>query len=200
MVRVGISVEGQTEEIFIKKVLAPYLANKNIFITPICMNGDVNLDRVRSELKKIANNFDFLTTFYDFYGFKRIEEKETKISLEEKISLSVNEDIRKRLIPFVQMYEFEGILFSCPKSFSLVMRQNNIELWAQEVLKDFGGDPEKINNSPQTAPSKRILAVVSKYRKTTHGPMIANEIGIEKIRELCSGFDGWITKLEALKK
>lgn len=199
MVRVGISVEGQTEEIFVKKVLAPYFANKHIYMTPICMNGDVNIDRVASELKKISNSFDFMTTFYDFYGFKRIEINETKASLENKIAQSVNEDIRNRLIPFVQMYEFEGILFSCPKTFAVVMRQKDIEGWAQKVLQEFNGNPEKINNSPQTAPSKRIMAV-TRYRKTTHGPLIAEQIGVEKMRQKCLGFDHWVSKIESLKE
>ena len=71
MVRVGISVEGTTEERFVEMVLSPYLAQKNIYITPISMNGDVKLDRVKNELKKIGNSFDYVTTFYDFYGFRK---------------------------------------------------------------------------------------------------------------------------------
>ncbi|MBH0027758.1 DUF4276 family protein [Pseudoalteromonas sp. SWN29] len=197
MVRIGISVEGQTEEIFVKKVLAPYLAQKNLFMTPICMQGDVNIDKVRSELKKIANNFDYVTTFYDFYGFKNKVAGETKLSLEMRILNAVGENIRGRLIPFVQMYEFEGILFSCPKSFALIMRQANLKEWADGLLQEFRGDPEKINNSPQTAPSKRIMSVV-RYRKTTHGPRIAEAIGVEAIRNKCSGFNEWLHKIEKI--
>ena len=52
MVRIGISVEGTTEERFVEMVLSPYLAQKNIYITPISMNGDVKLDRVKSELDR----------------------------------------------------------------------------------------------------------------------------------------------------
>lgn len=70
MVRIGISVEGTTEERFIKQVLAPYLAAKLIFVVPISMGGDVKLDRVKNELKCMAASFDYVTTFYDFYGFK----------------------------------------------------------------------------------------------------------------------------------
>lgn len=52
MVRVGISVEGVTEERFVKMVLAPYLAHKQIFVTAISIGGDVKLDRIKAELKK----------------------------------------------------------------------------------------------------------------------------------------------------
>ncbi|MFT5260631.1 MAG: hypothetical protein ACI810_002386 [Gammaproteobacteria bacterium] len=52
MVRIGISVEGPTEERFVKAVLAPYLLGKGIYITPISMGGDVSVDRAKGELKK----------------------------------------------------------------------------------------------------------------------------------------------------
>ena len=71
MVRIGISVEGPTEERFIKAVLGPYLLAKGINITPISMGGDVNVDRAKNELKRIANSFEYVTTLYDFYGFKK---------------------------------------------------------------------------------------------------------------------------------
>jgi hypothetical protein len=45
MVRVGISVEGATEERFIKISLTPHLAKKDIFVTPVSMGGNVSIDR-----------------------------------------------------------------------------------------------------------------------------------------------------------
>lgn len=197
MVRVGISVEGTTEEIFVKSVLSPYLALKQIFVSPISMGGDVKLDRVKSELKKIANSFDYVTTFYDFYGFKGIDSSETKASLEQKIIEHVHESIRNKLIPYIQMYEFEGLLFSCPCSIELALNENGVKSWSGTILKDFENNPEAINNSRETAPSKRLIKETG-YRKTTHGPKIAKEIGIEKLREMCIGFNNWLTVLEGL--
>ena len=63
MVRVGISVEGTTEERFVKTVLSPYLSGKQISVTAIPMNGNVKLDRVRAELKKIANSFNAVVEY-----------------------------------------------------------------------------------------------------------------------------------------
>lgn len=201
MVRVGISVEGTTEERFVEMVLSPHLAQKQIYITPISMGGDVKLDRVKSELKKIANSFDYVTTFYDFYGFKGKLEDDTKASLEKKIFEHSHKSIQAKLIPYVQMYEFEGLLFSCPTAMHDQLNQQNsepsVEVWASNVLSQFGSDPEKINDSPQTAPSKRLEANTN-YRKTTHGPNIAKQIGISKLREKCVGFDKWLNNLEQL--
>lgn len=201
MVRVGISVEGTTEERFVQMVLAPYLEQKQVYITPISMGGDVKLDRVKSELKKIANSFDYVTTFYDFYGFKGKLDSDTKASLEQKMHDHAHASIQAKLIPYVQMYEFEGLLFSCPIAMHSALNQpkpqSTVEIWANGILAQFESNPEKINDSPQTAPSKRLESNTN-YRKTTHGPNIAKQIGMQKLREACVGFNDWVTRLEQL--
>jgi hypothetical protein len=53
MVRVGISVEGATEERFIKMSLVPHLAKQGIFVTPVSMGGNVSVDRVRHEINQL---------------------------------------------------------------------------------------------------------------------------------------------------
>jgi len=197
MVRIGISVEGPTEERFVKSVLGPYLAEKQIYMTPVSMGGDVSIDKARSELKQISFSFEYVTTLYDFYGFKKKEAGENKLSLEKKLVDAVHDNVKPKLIPYVQMYEFEGILFSCPESMERGLNEAGSGDWAQEVLNEFAGNPEVINNSVHTAPSKRLEKYTG-YRKTTHGPNIAKEIGIPKVREMCSGFDDWLKKIEAL--
>ena len=199
MVRIGVSVEGPTEERFIKAVLAPYLFTKNINIIPISLGGCVNIDRIKNELKRIAFSFDYVTTLYDFYGFHNKDAGATKDTLESKILDAVHENIKSRLIPYIQMHEFEGLLFSCPQSLSSILVGNSLEQWANNILSDFGHNPEKINDSPETAPSKR-LSKNTNYRKTTHGPNIAKAIGIEKIRKECVGFNAWLEKLEHLQR
>jgi hypothetical protein len=201
MVRVGISVEGTTEERFVQMVLSPYLAQKQVYITPISMGGDVKLDRVKSELKKIANSFDYVTTFYDFYGFKGKLDSDTKANLEQKMHDHAHASIQAKLIPYVQMYEFEGLLFSCPTAMGSVLTQLDfqagVEVWANGILAQFESNPEKINDSPQTAPSKRLESNTN-YRKTTHGPNIAKQIGMQKLRDVCVGFNDWVARLEQL--
>jgi len=77
-----------------------------------------------------------------------------------------------------------------------ILQDEKIELWAKNILDQFNGNPELINDSPETAPSKRLA--VTPYRKTTHGPNIVKEIGLENIRNKCQGFDNWIGLLEEL--
>ena len=198
MVRVGISVEGRTEVRFVVKVLQPYFLDRNIIIEPVDIRGNVSIDRVTHELQKMAFNFDFITTFYDFYGFKGKSKEETKESLELKIKENTTEKIQSKLIPYIQMYEFEGILFSSPDVIAQNLQgENDIFIWAADILKSFGGNPERINDSSQTSPSKR-LENNTNYQKTTHGPNIASQVGITVIRDNCKGFDEWLEKLEKL--
>ena len=95
------------------------------------------------------------------------------------------------------MYEFEGLLFSSPEAIALVLQDESLNAWANNILEDFDNNPEKVNNSTETAPSKRFEKSTN-YRKTTHGPNIAKQIGLVKMRDMCSGFDHWLTTLEGL--
>ena len=58
------------------------------------------------------------------------------------------------------------------------------------------GSPEQINNSPETAPSKRLEKWNGQYGKTTDGIAIAAAIGIVRMREKCPLFDAWLCALE----
>jgi hypothetical protein len=61
-------------------------------------------------------------------------------------------------------------------------------------------EPENINDSSITAPSKRLdILSNNRFKKTTTGITIAKEIGLQKIREKCPIFNEWLTKIENLK-
>jgi hypothetical protein len=197
MVRVGISVEGTTEERFVIQVLSPYLMQKGVFLTPVNLKGDVSVDKARSEVKKLANSFDYVTTLYDFYAFKGKDAGESKSSLEDKMLNAIHASIQPKFIPYVQMYEFEGLLFSCPDSLAEGLNEPSAKLWSESVLKEFSGQPELINNAYETAPSKRLEKNTG-YKKTIHGPLVAQIVGIDKIRSLCGYFDKWLQAIEAL--
>ncbi|KYO55312.1 DUF4276 family protein (plasmid) [Tistrella mobilis] len=94
----------------------------------------------------------------------------------------------------------EGLLFSDVEQFQYVLdgwdagvRQRLIAIRAQFPT------PEDINNSRETAPSRRILAALPDggYNKTEHGPVIAEAIGLATIRRHCPQFDAWVARLEA---
>lgn len=197
MTRVLISVEGKSEFNFVKEVLMPYFATRNVFIKVQNMKGNVSLDRITGMLNSLIHNYDFVTTLYDFYGFKKrgLFEGETKESLEKKIKDKIKEEQQDKIIPYIQMYEFEALLFS--DSEKMAKGLNTDKDWIDNILSEFS-NIETINNSKETAPSKRIEKHAY-YLKTTHASKILKDIGLQKIREKCQGFDDWLTILENLK-
>src|SRR5699024_8766407 len=108
-----------------------------------------------------------------------------------------------RAIPYLQMHEFEALLFSDVNCFEYVLDGWNEKVRAQLVqIRQSFTTPECINDSPDTAPSKRILQVfpVGTYNKVIDGPIVAEAIGIERICQECPGFSAWLESLCALSE
>lgn len=215
MKRLAILVEGQAEERFVKEILYEHFLNKNIFIDPIIITssrkangvkykgGDVKFDKVINELKKLLVSYDLVSTLLDYYGidedFKGYSESLNKKTIEEKkivIETALKNEIsNSRFIPYIQMHEFEALLFSDVAPFIYVDETPELLNELKEIIKNFD-TPEHINNSKETAPSKRIKALYKSYQKVTDGTLIAQEIGLTKIREKCKLFNEWISLLE----
>jgi hypothetical protein len=102
----------------------------------------------------------------------------------------------RRFIPFVVMHEFEGLLFSDCAAFSRGIGRPDLESGLQEIRDQFS-TPEDIDDSPVTAPSKRVEALVPGYEKPLLGALAILEIGLARIRAECPHFNGWLTRLEA---
>lgn len=202
MTRVAISVEGSTEEAFVKRLLVDYLAEKDIFVQPFPLGGNITIQRVALDMANFSWSFDFVTSLVDFYGFKDKGEK-TIEELKREIFDEVVKKIRRsnldqrRIFPYIQQYEFEGLLFSNVESFGPIPGVD------EECLANLGQvrqqfEPEHINDSPTTAPSKRIEALIPTYNKHLHGPLVAGETGLDRIRNECPRFNGWLNRLESL--
>ena len=93
------------------------------------------------------------------------------------------------------MHEFEGLLFSncerLPKDWPTGFRAS-----FQAIRNQFDS-PEEINDSPETAPSKRVEGLVPGYEKPLLGALAAIEIGLDAIRAECPHFNEWLTQLES---
>jgi len=214
-------VEGLTEKNFIESLVAPWLARRNVFITPTILTkpgqkgGDVKFSRARRDIGKHLKQRDttYLTLFMDYYGIKSDWpgcKEAKKISDHRKKAEAVNtataqavvasfekQNAARRFIPYIGMHEFEALLFSAPP---VLARHLGIkEQEVQEILAECG-EPEKINDSSKTAPSKRLDELSAKhFKKTTTGIAIASETGLPGIRGKCPLFDAWLKKLETLR-
>jgi hypothetical protein len=83
MTRLLISVEGKSEWKFVEQVLQPHFANLEVYIKLHNMKGNISIDRVSGKLNRLIHNYDFVTTLYDFYGFKGLSDNETEKTLED---------------------------------------------------------------------------------------------------------------------
>jgi len=222
MVDLVILGEGQTEEVFVREVLAPELGAQGIFVRAQIVRtsktgrgGALNLERVRANLRDILRQRDdtYVSTLFDLYGLgptfadlaaSRNEGPGLRASRIENLLV---DDIvahtgcrRERFIPHVQPHEFEAPLFSDVRRFGEVTPQwIDFEHELERIRADFE-TPEHINDSPFTAPSKRLMNLLTPtYRKTRHGPVIAKRIGLATLRAACPHFGAWIRKLTALQ-
>lgn len=108
----------------------------------------------------------------------------------------IEEELRSRFIPYLQLHEFEGLLFSNIDVYERVIPKE--DLVGVEELKQTAStfdNPELINNSPETSPSHRLVRIVRGYDKVVYGNYLAETIGLNKIRERCPRFNQWIASL-----
>lgn len=220
MKHVNILVEGQTEEMFVKELLYPYLLERGITITPIIISTkrvkeggkfkggltNSNFEHFIDDLKRLINSTPqgIVTTFIDYYRlpskFPGYEKRQQKSSQLEKV-LFLEEQLFEYLdkpsnfIPYVQLHEFEAFHFSDKSGFlnTLNSAEANIENLIQ-IIEQYN-NPEDINEGPETSPSKRILRNYNSYEKVLEGNLIIMEIGIKNILAKCPHFNTFIQKL-----
>ena len=198
-ISLGISVEGQTEYYFVRYVLARYLYKFGIEVaTPVNLAGNITFDRVEHILNIMSSEYDYVTTLYDFYGFASKSSKDTYESLIDKIRNLNSIKEKSNIIPYVQMHEFESLLYVDIELLCryLLLDHKDVEKYKGILLEDIGGSlPEEINDHITTAPSKRLGRIFKRYKKTIYGYIIAQEIGINKMREHCPRFNSWLKQL-----
>jgi hypothetical protein len=220
MIRIHVICEGQTEEMFINEVLAPAFHHLNIYLVPALIGkpghkgGNFRFERLLTDVEKrlLGDRQAYCTTFFDFYGlpeaFPGKNEASSKETMDakadclleamtDKLRQKLGDEVMRRFIPYVQMYEFEGLLFSCPTRLAQGINQPALEAKLLRIRNDFD-TPEAINNSPLTAPSKRLQNLYEGYDKPLHGSLAAIEIGLPVIRSQCSRFNAWIKCMESL--
>lgn len=209
MIRVCIVCEGQTEVEFVRSCLVPYLLAKGVHAFPSLLQapsgrhrgGRVTVERLVKFISHQYHAADRITTLVDYYGFQNREGRD-RLQLEsyigEEVAAATSRYDARFVLPYVQMYEFEGLLFSDPLAFEWVEDGWNDETKRSllAVAEQFS-NPETINDSPATAPSKRILSIFQRgtYSKTEHGPLIAEAIGIEAIGKKCPAFAKWVDQI-----
>ena len=151
------------------------------------------------DIVEFSWSFDAVTSLVDFYGFRKKGERSVE-QLEGDLTREINRKSlgTRRVFPYVQKHEFEGLLFSDPSAFQMIADVDERDVAALSQIREQFCSPEDINDRRENAPSKRIMRTVRKYNKAVYGWSIAQEIGLAKICEECPRFGAWLTRLEEL--
>lgn len=226
MSRLLIHVEGQTEEDFVNEVLASHLYGCGYTKVSARIVGNARQrDRrggirawssVRKDiLRHLKEDAGCLsTTLVDYYALPQTGERAwpgraqaahlafpgKAVAVEAALLADIcnemgNDFEQSRFVPYVMMHEFEGLLFSDAIRFGQGIGRPDLSPQFQAIRDQFA-TPEEINDSPVTAPSKRIIDLVPGYEKPLMGTLAVLEIGLDAIRQECPLFRGWIQRLE----
>ena len=216
MKRIVIICEGETEQEFCDKTLTKHFQPMEIFLhAPRIKHsngGIVRWDRLKKQIETTLreDRKAYVTLLIDYYGLyekyqfpgwteaQTIVNKNERMSfLENQMQSDIDENLRYRFIPYIQLHEFEGLLFCDVDVCKQVIPQDELG-GMQELVEVVSGNPnpEMINNSPETSPSHRLLRIIKGYNKIVYGNIIAETIGVETIRAKCTRFNEWLTQIE----
>ncbi len=214
--------EGQTEARFVKEVLSPYLQQFNIVSKPTILltsrkrnirGGMISYAKAKSELEILFkqnqdNDYErhLFTTMFDYYAlpddFPEMKQSEKIQDVRQRITYieqAFAEDMHtSSFIPYIQLHEFEALLFVDIEQLKAEYPKSGKQIDKLKVETDLIGDPELINNRPDTAPSKRIIKAVEReyhYNKVQSGAAITSSIGIESLMSGCLHFKDWVERV-----
>lgn len=218
---VFVVCEGQTEETFVRDVLAPAfypqlnLIGQIIQTSPVKKGGGLSYERVLRHLRNTLrqSNAPFVTTLFDLYQLDTDfpgHREATGKPLEQRLGL-LNTGLHgavvvasgcrpDRFLPYIQPYEFEALLFS---DVAVLTGLNGTWVGAAaklQAVRDSAESPEHINDGPTTKPAAQLTQFLTQpnYSKRLDGPRAASLIGLQKIEQECRYFAGWLASLRAL--
>ena len=228
MSRLLLHVEGETEETFVNEVLGPHLCGRGYHAVGARRLGNARQRDRRGGIRgwsavrrDITNHLkedtgSLATTMVDYYGLPRegqrawpgrarastlpfaekaeVVERELLVGVQREMGAGFD---RERFVPYVMMHEFEALLFSDCEGFAREIERPELAARLQ-AIRDAIASPEEIDDSPETAPSKRVESVVRGYRKPLLGKLAALEIGLGAMRRECPHFGAWLGRLEGL--
>lgn len=223
----NILCEGPTEERFVKDVLKPFLFGFGIVIKRQLLytsrkkeaqGGLISYQQAKNDLlmwmKSVAHRNSethYFTTMFDLYAlptdfpgmshYNGISDAYVKVeNIERAFALDINSP---NFIPYIQLHEFEALMFCDIKKLTIEYPQCSKEIENLENdLAKYNGNPELINNSPETAPSKRIIAAIEgkhkyNYNKPRSGAVVTASIGLPTLMQNCRHFREWIDKIHS---
>jgi hypothetical protein len=219
VIRVTVIAEGPTEGEFVEGVLASTLwpricLTARVIGVPGHKGGKTSYARLKKDvLAQLKQDSSvYCTTMLDLYGLgagfpgtplaANLAGIEKARRIEDAVKADICDTIPDRrpdirFLPYVQLHEFEGLLFSDASAFAAAVGRPELAQPFGAIRRQFA-TPEDIDDSPDGAPSKRVIHIHPQYRKVVEGRRAANAIGIPTIRRECPHFRAWVERLEGL--
>lgn len=220
MKRVYVLAEGQTEETFLRQVLAPHLQPLGIAIFPILVTtkrvkaggkfrgGISSFGKLAGDLRKLLpdRSAAAITTMIDFYGLPKdfpgrdtLPESGSCYHRVEHLEKAWAKEVDDgRFWPYLSLHEFEALLLVSPEDIARALSLEALTAKTLEALRRAVPSPEEINDGDDTHPAARILKIAPRYRKAFHGPLVTSRIGLAPLRAACPHFHGWLQRLETV--
>jgi Domain of unknown function (DUF4276) len=210
--RVHILVEGQTEEVIVREVVKPYLQAYDTWITYSILatkrdpsggkwRGEVSRwSKIEGEIRRLLqdSSLDVLTTMIDYYGVPSdtpgMAQRSTADpyravhQVEATMATVVGSD---RFRPHLTLHETESWVFAAGETLAERFRRPELSAWAAAA-----GEPELVDDGPDTAPSKRLVQKCPEYAKVLDGPAIIAAAGLEAILGRCPHARAWLDSLK----
>ncbi|HVR39833.1 MAG TPA: DUF4276 family protein, partial [Thermoanaerobaculia bacterium] len=174
-----ILVEGQTEERFVKDVLAPEFYPRDFYLVPTLLvtkrvkhdadfkGGVTTYQKFRKDVERLLHsNVSVVTTLLDYYAlpsdFPGMKTRPAKSPRDRVLHVeqSIKHDLGSpsNFVPFLALHELEAWLFASPEELPRTMTQPKKQQAFQAICESVA-TPEEIDEGATTAPSKRILAL-----------------------------------------
>lgn len=211
-------VEGQSEERFVRRTLAPHLEAHNVFVFPTILwtkridagggfrGGAVSWGKIRMNLLPLLRDTDaWVTTLLDFYGLPAdapgyqssrgiVDPHGRVLAVQGEMKAAVH---GSKFIPFLAMHEFEAWVFCAPDVVANHFGDPSLKTKVAAVVT-AAGSPELVNSGSATHPKARLQALRQGYGETIDTPVLLHKIGLPAIRAACPHFAAWLAQLEAL--
>ncbi len=223
MIRLLVTAEGPTEMVFAKTVLARHLAAFEVYVEARSVltskdkraareyrGGMTNYIKAKRDIEtwlkedvrkecRFTTMFDFYALPSDFPGYadakRRSDPYEQVTILEQSLAGDISDF---RFIPYIQLHEFEALILADPQQLDWEYLEHDGPI--NNLVAMVGtGNPELINDGPETAPSKRILREIPEYDKVSAGSRITEKIGMQTLKGKCRHFNEWLSVLEKLE-
>nr|WP_255216585.1 DUF4276 family protein [Pseudenhygromyxa sp. WMMC2535] len=211
-------VEGQTEERFVKDVLAPHFLSRGLYLTPTLLvtkkvkrgpnfkGGVTTFAKLENDIRRVLKGAGDarVSTIIDYYGLPKgtpglstLPQRASAGERVEHVEAALDDHIGDpRFAAFLALHEYEAWLFADGHSLPAIVGASEGDARTFAELGASFETPEDIDDGPQTAPSKRITRIFPGYRKVLHGPMVAGKITLARIRQRCPHFGAWLDDLE----